>query len=257
MVDYDAIAAEYDRRYALHDYPGVRSAIRGAVAGARGNRVLEVGCGTGRWLAELARTGADVAGIDPSEEMLLRASTAVRGDLRRGVAEALPWPEASFDVTLFVNSLHHVGEPEVALREAFRVLRPGGTLLSVGLDPHEGGDRWYVYEFFPEALALDRRRFPPRERRVGWLTAAGFTDVGVPVAERLGWSKRLDEALADGVLERSFTSQLTALSDAEYAAGRRRIRAAADRDPQLRVEVGLSLYATEARKPAGPSSPDP
>jgi SAM-dependent methyltransferase len=248
-VDYDTVAKQYNRRYELHDYPGIRSAIRAVVERIDGNRVLEVGCGTGRWIAELSRTGLDVAGIDPSEQMLSQAREIVTGDLRRGVAEDLPWLEASFDAVLYINSLHHIVAPLVALRETFRVLRPGGRVLSIGLDPHEPGDQCYVYEFFPEALILDRQRFPSCARRMDWMRTAGFTEVALGVAEHLQSSRSFEQALADGVLERSFTSQLTAISDAQYAAGMGRLRSAVALDPEIRLTVSLTLYATEARKP--------
>lgn len=249
MVDYNKVAKHYDRRYALHDYPGIRSTISAVVQQADGKRVLEVGCGSGRWIAELSRAGFDVAGVDPSEEMLSRASKLVNGDLRRGIAEELPWPEASFDVVLYINSLHHFGAPLAALRETFRVLHPGGKLLSVGLDPHEHGGRWYVYEFFPETLILDRQRFPSRTHRTDWMHTAGFTEVAVGVAERLEFSGNLEQALADGILKRSFTSQLTDISDVQYAAGIQRIETAAAQDAELRLVTSLTLFATEAKKP--------
>ncbi len=248
-IAYDRIAGEYDRRYELYDYPGIRAVILETVNSRAVRRVLEVGCGTGRWTAELARAGCDVSGIDPSTEMLARASSRVVADLCQGSADALPWVDDSFDAVFYINSLHHIPAPADAVCEAFRVLRPGGTLLSVGLDPHEKGGRWYVYEFFPETIALDLGRFPSVQRRLGWMQAAGFTDVSVRIAERLQSSSSLPEALQSGILQQSFTSQLTALSAAEYAAGIDRIRDAAAKDKSLRLYVDLTLYATTARKP--------
>lgn len=68
--------------------------------------MLEVGCRTGKWLAELVAAGADVAGLDASAEMLARARKVVEGDLQLGVAECLPWTESTFDAVLYVNALH-------------------------------------------------------------------------------------------------------------------------------------------------------
>jgi ubiquinone/menaquinone biosynthesis C-methylase UbiE len=248
-VDYGKISSEYDRRYQLYDYPGIRAAILACIEGAKRPRVLEVGCGTGKWLRLLASAGCDIAGVDPSREMLHRVSTEVKADLRTGLAEALPWHDAMFDLVLYVNAFHHFAAPETALRETFRVLRPGGTLLSIGLDPHEHNSRWYIYDFFPATLTLDQARFPSCTQRRQMLQAAGFTNVSVYVAEHLRFSQSLDDALRDGVIKQSFTSQLLVLSLKDYREGMRQIRYAASEDQAFRLEVDLMLYATTARKP--------
>ena len=74
-------------------------------------------------------------------------------------------------------------------------------------------------------------------------------DVKVEVAERLQSSTSLEAALEAGVLEPSFTSQLTALSGAAHADGMARLRQAAESDPGFRLEMDLKPYATWARKP--------
>lgn len=68
-------------------YPGIQAALLAAVAEHHRERVLELGCGTGHWLAQLAAAGCDVAGLDASQEMLRRAAVRVTGDLRHGRAE--------------------------------------------------------------------------------------------------------------------------------------------------------------------------
>ena len=249
-TNYDAVAPAYDRRYELYEYSGIRSAIASVIQPAAGVRVLEVGCGTGKWIAELAASGCDVAGLDPSEEMLARAREVVAGDLRVGTAERLPWDASTFDAVVWVNALHHFSEPVAAIQEAFRVLRPRGVLLSFGLDPHVSNDRWYVYDFFPPSLAYDRDRYPSAEARTGWLQAAGFSDIAVSVGERVKTSMSLVEAEPAGVLERSFTSQFDALSESEYRAGRNRIEAAAQHDSSFRLVADLVIFVTTATKPA-------
>lgn len=253
-MNYDDVAADYDRRYELREYRGVRETLFGVIGRVNGlgngaAHVLEVGCGTGRWLAELERSGCRVAGIDPSAGMLQRASERVRGDLQRGTAEKLPWPEGVFDAVICVNALHHFTSPESALLEAYRVLRPGGGFVSIGLDPHAAAGRWYVYEFFSKTLARDLERFPAQRQRTEWLAAAGFRHVSVRVAERLHYQYTLDEALDQGILKRSFTSQLTEISESEYHEGMDKIREAAERNPSFRLSVDLELYSTEAWKP--------
>lgn len=96
--------------------------------------VLDVGCGEGVLVRRLAAAGARVVGVDPSPVALERARRAESSDTStrfvEGTAEALPFPDRSFDVVVFLNSLHHVPleSMDAALAEAARVLRPGGTL---------------------------------------------------------------------------------------------------------------------------------
>jgi hypothetical protein len=100
----------------------------------RGRDVLDVGCGEG-WLARrLAAAGARVVGLDPLSFALERARGYESSDRRpryvEGAAEALAFPDSSFDVVIFFNSLHHVapGSMDAALAEAARVLRPDGVV---------------------------------------------------------------------------------------------------------------------------------
>jgi SAM-dependent methyltransferase len=96
--------------------------------------VLDVGCGEGWLTGRLATAGARAVGLDPSAAALERArregSTDASVRYVEGVAEALPFPDASFDVVIFFNSLHHVAPESMdsALVEAARVLRPDGVL---------------------------------------------------------------------------------------------------------------------------------
>jgi ubiquinone/menaquinone biosynthesis C-methylase UbiE len=97
-----------------------------------GDRVLEVGSGTGVIAAMIAdRPGVgQVVGIDPSPIFVERARRR-RADVQFEVGDgrALSFPDHSFDTVVFSTTLCHVPEPERALAEAFRVLRPGGRLM--------------------------------------------------------------------------------------------------------------------------------
>jgi hypothetical protein len=101
-----------------------------------GARVADIGCGDGALARLMTRLGARVTGIEPSEGQLARARAAAPAgdeDYLQGVAEDLPLPDASLDVAVFFNSLHHVpvARQARALAEAARALKPGGRLCAI------------------------------------------------------------------------------------------------------------------------------
>jgi SAM-dependent methyltransferase len=96
-----------------------------------GQTVLEVGCGTGVFLQAAVEAGLDVHGLDASAELVELARRRVPdADVRQGEMEALPFGDASFDVVAGFNSFFFASDMLVALREARRVVRPGGTVLA-------------------------------------------------------------------------------------------------------------------------------
>lgn len=105
-----------------------------------GLRVLDIGCGDAGVLIALAEAGADAYGIEPFEPSVRRGRVraeeyGVKIDLRAGVAETLPFEDASFDLVLLDNVLEHVQDRERTLDEIVRVLRPGGILYLVTPKP--------------------------------------------------------------------------------------------------------------------------
>ena len=127
-----------------------------------GDRVLEIGCGTGNLtiLAQKLYPFADILGIDPDPKALARARKKARKaklsmEFRQAFTEELPFPDASFDRVLSAFMLHHIQPPAKlpALREVFRVIKPGGSLELVdfqegdhnppghiGMRPHSHGE---------------------------------------------------------------------------------------------------------------------
>jgi ubiquinone/menaquinone biosynthesis C-methylase UbiE len=99
-------------------------------------RFLDVGCGTGWWLAELAARGVDpsrLAGIDLLDQRVVATRQAVaKARIERADARHLPFDQGSFEVLTMVTLLSSIGDEEAiraALRDALRVLSPGGLLL--------------------------------------------------------------------------------------------------------------------------------
>ncbi|MEU3646068.1 methyltransferase domain-containing protein [Lentzea sp. NPDC034063] len=116
------------------------------VAGlSAGQRVLDVGCGTGNLLRSTGKRHRDVelVGVDPDLKMLARAERKLRragltAKLDRGFAQELTFPDASFDVVFSSLMLHHLDDPSKGemLAEVRRVLRPGGLLVLADIAHH-------------------------------------------------------------------------------------------------------------------------
>lgn len=109
-------------------------AIKSAVPGLSGLRVLDIGCGEGAVVAQLAGEGAAPVGIDPLASAIEIARAANRGlEFIVGEAQSLPFADASFDVAVFVNSLHHVPLDHMmhALEEAARVTAVQGRVIVI------------------------------------------------------------------------------------------------------------------------------
>lgn len=132
--------------------------------------VGDLGCGTGHVAEALAPCVARIVAVDESAPMLAAARERVRGhdnvDLRRGRLEALPIADAELDAAIMVLVAHFLPSPGDAIREAHRVLRPGGRFLLVDLTLHDrteyGVQLGHVWQGFDE------------EQVGAWLRDAGF-----------------------------------------------------------------------------------
>ncbi|HEY8171611.1 MAG TPA: class I SAM-dependent methyltransferase [Dehalococcoidia bacterium] len=103
-------------------------------ADVRGKRVLDVGCGEGRFCRMLAERGASVVGIDPTALLVAEANERCdAGHYVRAIAENEPFADASFDLVITYVTLVDIPGYRQAIAEMARVLRPGGTLLAANL----------------------------------------------------------------------------------------------------------------------------
>ncbi|MCE1229365.1 MAG: methyltransferase domain-containing protein [Firmicutes bacterium] len=124
-----------------------------------GERVLDLGGGTGRVALALAERGARVTVLDPCWAMLKRAPRHPSVERIQARAQALPLADESFDLVLCIDALHHIKEAEAALREAHRVLRPGGRLYVRDFDVRSWRGR--AVRLFEHLLVDDSRFLAP------------------------------------------------------------------------------------------------
>jgi SAM-dependent methyltransferase len=252
-VDYDRVAPDYDRRFRHGGLPGVGAALRRATLASGARLVLEVGCGTGHWLPVFG--APRVFGADRSLGMLARAvakrpenaigfAARTPAALVAADAHALPFAAPSFDLVACVNALHHFDDPRRFVARAAALLRAGGALVIVGMDPGAGRDRWYLYDYFPESLPADLARYPPHAAIRRWMREAGLERVTTRVAQRIQNLSHGAEVLEDPILHRHGTSQLTTLDAAAFERGMRRIRDAASDDANSAFVTDLALPLT-------------
>ena len=144
--------------------------------------VADLGCGEGYLTVETARWARHVTAVDRSTGVLTRAKALASRKKcsnitwKKGELEKLPIENATMDVALLSQALHHAADPAQAIGEAARVLKPAGRLLILDLRPHDEtwvreklGDQWFG--FSDDHLA-------------GLLTRAGFGDVKVTLGAR-------------------------------------------------------------------------
>jgi demethylmenaquinone methyltransferase/2-methoxy-6-polyprenyl-1,4-benzoquinol methylase len=201
---FDSTAEDYDRMEHILGF-GTGVWYRGQAlerAGLRpGMRVVDVGVGTGLVAREAARIVGSpmlVTGVDPSPGMMANARLPAGLSLVEGRAEAIPFPDASFDFLSMGYALRHIGDLAVAFREFHRVMRPGAKLCLLEITCPES--RWgrlllkaYMKGLVPMLARFVARKSNTRQLwRYYWdtieacvppaqivaaLSAAGFVDV--------------------------------------------------------------------------------
>lgn len=142
----------------------------------------DIGCGEGYLTLEMARWARHVIGVDRSDDVLERAKEmAARRQVanvewKKGDLARLPLRDASIDLALLSQSLHHAGDPERAIAETVRVLRPGGRLLILELRQH--AETWVRARYGHQRLGFTASEL---ERL---LDGAGMIDARVSIGAR-------------------------------------------------------------------------
>ncbi len=149
--DFDTIARTYDRLNHLMTFGLDRCWRRRAVRRLQGN-VLDVACGTGDMVLELMKRGCAVTGVDISEEMISIAKNKARATYMIADAEALPFPDASFDAVTCAFGVRNFVHLEQGLNEMLRVLKPGGRMVILELATPDSKLLLPFYRFYTRRI---------------------------------------------------------------------------------------------------------
>ena len=141
LVFDERLSKQLESNYRKRDFQRRRNLVQKALDPRKGESLLDVGCGPGFYLEELApavEPGGRLAGVDSSEQMVELARRRCAGipnvQLEVASAGGLPFADATFDAAISVQVLEFVAELDAALSELHRVLRPGGRLVAWDVD---------------------------------------------------------------------------------------------------------------------------
>ncbi|MGE3267873.1 MAG: class I SAM-dependent methyltransferase [Chloroflexota bacterium] len=180
MALYDQIGVGYDTTRRAD--PGIVRQLLELLRVPADGSCLDVACGTGNYTLALAEAGLQMTGLDVSRQMLAsaRARTgAVRWLL--GDAAALPFADGVMQSVACTLALHHFHQPAQAFREIGRVLGDGRLVIFTA--GREQMRRYWLNEYFPDALQKATLQMPSVEQTVSQMQAAGFGEIA-----RVPWS---------------------------------------------------------------------
>ncbi len=227
--DFNVFADEY-AHYRQIDPPVLEDLLAAGNVSSR-SRVLEVGCGTGNYITQIAaKTQADCHGLDPAKKMLAQAQThleVTNVKWFRGYARQLDFPDDYFDLIYTVDVSHHIRHRLTYFQEVMRTLKPGGKVCTVTDSEWIIRHREPLATYFPETIAVNLERYPPVAELLDCMAQAGLTDVSEKMVE---YPYMLYDA--EGYGHKAFSS-LHLIDEAAFNRGLARLEADLRSGPML------------------------
>jgi ubiquinone/menaquinone biosynthesis C-methylase UbiE len=139
-----------------------------------GEKILDLGCGTGNYTIAMKQSGFETFGVDPSEKMLKVAQQRNKNiEWCLGVAEKIPYPNNFFDGVFGTLTLHHWENIETAFTEIYRVIKFGGNVIFFTSTAEQMKEYW-LNHYFPQMLRHSTKQMPSLKKICNAALKAGF-----------------------------------------------------------------------------------
>lgn len=247
-TNYNEIASTYDERYKVNYLKAVEQSLLHIASENNVQKILEAGCGTGRWIKSLHKLNKKLFGLDYSIEMLKIAKDAIDifGFLNAD-ASNLPFNNNSFDLIFCINAIHHFPDKKKFFSDAAFCLNVNGVLCIYSVDPHIDKN-WYVYDYFDGVYENDLMRFPSLSETKNYCAMFNLQVEEQILVERVYNSRTGEEVFSDEFLKKNMNSQLANLTDEEYSNGIKKIKQKIVHHPNNKFITEINFYLTKARK---------
>ena len=247
-TDYGKIAGTYNNRYQANYLRNIEIELKKIIADNNFKKVLEAGCGTGRWIQSLYDKNINVFGLDFSFDMLkIQQENYSNLNIINADADFIPFKNNFFVLIFCVNAIHHFPDKLKFIDEAKRTLASNGMLAVIGVDPHIDKD-WYVYKYFDTVYENDLKRFPSIEQLKNLLYQTGFENIAIKTVENVNGKRIGEEVFKDPFLQKYGNSQLANLTDAEYQVGISKIKKQVEDNPATEFLTLIIFYLITATK---------
>jgi ubiquinone/menaquinone biosynthesis C-methylase UbiE len=218
------------------------NALKSSLPNQKMERILDLGCGTGRFTTALLETfGCSVVGVEPSEAMLQVAKAQEEYDIewKQGHAESIPLENQTIDLVFMSQVFHHLAQKQQALRDISRVMAPS-SYLAIRNATRENNQEIEWLQCFPEALQIEEGRMLSQKELTEVVCSESFELISRQTIYQFFASSYRE--YSDKIRQRGLSS-LILISDTAFHAGLERLGQWVDKQPSdLAVYEPVDLF---------------